>query len=97
MFPLVELLAEPLPKCVGARIPNPRPCRGLTPVGYEVMIHSREELVASSCHGLTPPYHVSFTGALHGLGIGPDLASKNQESSEEENRKLDPWVEKKEN
>ncbi|MFS7918552.1 hypothetical protein Hanom_Chr03g00202521 [Helianthus anomalus] len=55
----------------GARIPNPRPCRAITPVGKEVVYLSSEESVALYEHELNPPYDM-FSNVLRNLGIDPD-------------------------
>ncbi|KAM0045796.1 hypothetical protein Hdeb2414_s0009g00308181 [Helianthus debilis subsp. tardiflorus] len=76
MFPQEALLCESLSSRPGALILSLRPCKVVTPAGKEVMILSNEELVASSCHGLTPPHHVSLASDLCRLGMGLEVAPK---------------------
>ncbi|MFS8022492.1 hypothetical protein Hanom_Chr16g01440051 [Helianthus anomalus] len=53
----------------GAHIPNPRPCRAITPAGKEGVYLSSEESVASLEHEFNSPHDVSV---LHNLGIDPE-------------------------
>ncbi|KAF5769636.1 hypothetical protein HanXRQr2_Chr14g0650581 [Helianthus annuus] len=63
-----DLFVAPLVATEGAHIPNPKPCRAITPAGKEVVYLSSEESVASSKHELNP-HHDVFAGVLRNLGI----------------------------
>ncbi|KAJ0754661.1 hypothetical protein HanPI659440_Chr09g0349311 [Helianthus annuus] len=51
-----------------ACVPNPMPCRAITPAEEEGTLLSSEESIASSKHGLKSPCDV-FAGSLRELGI----------------------------
>ncbi|KAJ0950778.1 hypothetical protein HanPSC8_Chr02g0052181 [Helianthus annuus] len=67
MYARAELFVAPSAATEGVRIPNPRPCRAITPAGKEIVYLSSEESVASSEHKLKPSYGM-FTGVLRNLG-----------------------------
>ncbi|KAF5772431.1 hypothetical protein HanRHA438_Chr13g0587591 [Helianthus annuus] len=68
MYAPAELFAARPVATEGAHIPNPRPCRAMTPVGKEIVYLSSEEFVASSDHELRSWDDV-FAGVLRDLGI----------------------------
>ncbi|MFS8034164.1 hypothetical protein Hanom_Chr17g01578011 [Helianthus anomalus] len=68
MYARAELFAVPPAATEGVRIPNPMPCRAITPAGKEIVYLSSEESVASSEHELKPT-HSMFAGVLHNLGV----------------------------
>ncbi|KAJ0779741.1 hypothetical protein HanPI659440_Chr06g0229861 [Helianthus annuus] len=68
MFAPAELFANPPVATEGAHIPNPRPLRGVTSAGKEIIYISSEESVASSNHELSSWDDV-FAGVLRDLGI----------------------------
>ncbi|KAF5779150.1 hypothetical protein HanRHA438_Chr12g0567301 [Helianthus annuus] len=68
MYSRMELFAAPPVMTEGARIPNPRRCRAMTPAGKEIVYLSNEESVASSDHELKSWDDV-FAGVLRDLGI----------------------------
>ncbi|KAM0033605.1 hypothetical protein Hdeb2414_s0016g00488031 [Helianthus debilis subsp. tardiflorus] len=68
MYAPAEVFAAPPVATEGARIPNPRPCRAITPAGKKVVYLSSEESVASSEHELNPS-HDLLTGVLRNLGV----------------------------
>ncbi|MFS7910506.1 hypothetical protein Hanom_Chr02g00107121 [Helianthus anomalus] len=67
IYARAELFVAPYAATEGVRIPNPRPCRAITPAGKEIVYLSSEESVASSEHELKPSYGM-FTGVLRNLG-----------------------------
>ncbi|KAF5801724.1 hypothetical protein HanRHA438_Chr06g0260641 [Helianthus annuus] len=68
MFAPAELFANPPVATEGAHIPNPRPLRGVTSAGKEIIYISSEESVASSNHELSSWDDV-FAGVLRDLRI----------------------------
>ncbi|KAJ0683496.1 hypothetical protein HanPI659440_Chr16g0658911 [Helianthus annuus] len=68
MYARAEVFAAPPAATEGARYPNPRPCRAMTPAGKEIVYLSGEESVDSSEHELKPSCGV-FAGVLCDLGV----------------------------
>ncbi|KAJ0462472.1 hypothetical protein HanOQP8_Chr16g0638461 [Helianthus annuus] len=68
MYARAELFAAPPAATEGARYPNPRPCRAMTPAGKEIVYLSSEESLHSSEHELKPSCGV-FAGVLCDLGV----------------------------
>ncbi|KAF5813534.1 hypothetical protein HanRHA438_Chr03g0110631 [Helianthus annuus] len=68
MYPSTEFFVAPKTMTEGACIPNPRPCRAITPAGEEVVLISNEESIASSEHELKSPLNV-FAGSLREVSV----------------------------
>ncbi|KAJ0702794.1 hypothetical protein HanPI659440_Chr14g0543701 [Helianthus annuus] len=71
MYAPVEVFAAPLTVTEGARIPKPRPLRGVTSAGKEIVYLSNEESVGSSNQELSSWSDI-FAGVLRDLGIDPE-------------------------
>ncbi|KAJ0441599.1 hypothetical protein HanIR_Chr16g0799621 [Helianthus annuus] len=69
IYARAKLFSTPPATTEGARIPNPRPCRAMTPAGKEIVYISSEESLASSDHELRSWDDV-FAGVLRDLEIG---------------------------
>ncbi|MFS7946689.1 hypothetical protein Hanom_Chr06g00539261 [Helianthus anomalus] len=68
MYARAGLFAAPPTVTKGACIPNPRPCRAITPARKEIVYPSSDKSVASSEHELKPSHGV-FAGVLRNLGV----------------------------
>ncbi|KAL9994251.1 hypothetical protein Hdeb2414_s0937g00964091 [Helianthus debilis subsp. tardiflorus] len=66
-----KVFAAPPVATEGARIPNLRPCRAITPARKEVVYLSSKESVASFEHELNPSHRL-FAGVLRNLGVDPE-------------------------
>ncbi|MFS8007865.1 hypothetical protein Hanom_Chr14g01265951 [Helianthus anomalus] len=70
MYAPAEVFDTPLTVTKGARIPKPRPLRGVTSAGKEIVYLSNEESVGSSNQELSSWSDI-FVGVLRDLGIDP--------------------------
>ncbi|KAJ0734413.1 hypothetical protein HanPI659440_Chr11g0419801 [Helianthus annuus] len=70
MYPLTGIFASPLSATKGAHLPRPRPLRGVTSAGKEILYLSSEESVGSSNEELSS-WSKIFAAVLRDLGIDP--------------------------
>ncbi|KAM0037977.1 hypothetical protein Hdeb2414_s0013g00409491 [Helianthus debilis subsp. tardiflorus] len=71
MYAPAEVFATPSTATEGVRLPRPRPLRGVTSAGKEIVYLSSEESVGSLNHELSSWYDI-FTGVLRDLRIDPE-------------------------
>ncbi|KAF5781849.1 hypothetical protein HanRHA438_Chr11g0501471 [Helianthus annuus] len=71
MYPPAGIFASPPFATEGAHLPRPRPLRGVTSAGKEIIYLSSEESVGSSNEELSS-WSKIFAGVLRDLGIDPE-------------------------
>ncbi|KAJ0589765.1 hypothetical protein HanIR_Chr04g0189881 [Helianthus annuus] len=71
LFPSAGIFANPPSATEGALLPKPRPLRGKTSTGKEILFLSSEESVGSSQEELSS-WSTIFAGVLRHLGIDPE-------------------------
>ncbi|KAF5810981.1 hypothetical protein HanRHA438_Chr04g0185661 [Helianthus annuus] len=75
LFPSAGIFANPPFATEGALLPKPRPLRGKTSAGKEILFLSSEESVGSSQEELSS-WSTIFAGVLRDLGIDPEERAK---------------------
>ncbi|KAJ0734157.1 hypothetical protein HanPI659440_Chr11g0416671 [Helianthus annuus] len=74
-YPPAGVFANPPSATEGAQLPKPRPLRGVTSAGKEILFLSSEESVGSSQKELSSWSNI-FAGVLRDLGIDPEHRPK---------------------
>ncbi|KAJ0700210.1 hypothetical protein HanOQP8_Chr10g0365121 [Helianthus annuus] len=75
LYPLAGSFASAPTAIEGVHLPKPRPLRGVTSAGKEILYLSGEESVGSSNEELSS-WFKNFAGMLHDLGIDPEEKTK---------------------
>ncbi|MFS7991974.1 hypothetical protein Hanom_Chr12g01076911 [Helianthus anomalus] len=75
LYPPAGAFANPPTATKGAQLPKPRPLRGVTSAGKEILFLSSEESVGSSQEDLSSWSNI-FAGVLRDLGIYPEERPK---------------------
>ncbi|MFS7977803.1 hypothetical protein Hanom_Chr10g00908231 [Helianthus anomalus] len=75
LYPPAGAFANPPTATEGAQLPKPRPLRGVTSAGKEILFLSIEEFVGSSQEELSSWSNI-FAGVLRDLGIDPEERPK---------------------
>ncbi|KAJ0561286.1 hypothetical protein HanHA300_Chr06g0221181 [Helianthus annuus] len=71
MYPPAEIFAALSTATEGAHLPKPRPLRGVTSTGKQILYLSSENSIGSSNEELSS-WSKIFAGVLHDLGIDPE-------------------------
>ncbi|MFS8003062.1 hypothetical protein Hanom_Chr13g01209501 [Helianthus anomalus] len=75
LYPPAGVFANPPTATEGAQLPKPRPLRGVTSAGKEILFLSSEESVGSSQEELSSWSNI-FAGVLRNMGIDPEERPK---------------------
>ncbi|KAF5791709.1 hypothetical protein HanRHA438_Chr09g0409561 [Helianthus annuus] len=75
LYPPARAFANPTTTIEGAQLPKPKPLRGVTSAGKEILYLSSEESVGSSHEELSSWSNI-FAGVLRDLGIDPEEKPK---------------------